>query len=289
MTPNNNDQNFCWERVLKSNCLFRVSHLFAPQQFAGQLLALHALFASIDQVHSEVSEEQVARKKLDWWRYELLPGNISKSRHPVVRQMHETGAASALAEKSLENLPAAAESRLDAHAPSDMAGLVRLCQDIYQPRMVLECALSGQDLARISDHQMMACKGGLLQLLRESYSQAERAFWWVPMNKLARFGVNRQELRENRDSEAARGVFREVLGVCHLPEPAQGPDAPMNLLPVPGLVHLQLLAILQARQLGQVQRKRPSSHRVELNRWRISDLFATWKAARCMEAKAPLA
>jgi hypothetical protein len=225
MALENNDQYFCWERVLKSNSLFRVSHLFAPQEFAGQLLALHALFASIDQVRSEVSEELVARKKLDWWRFELLPGNISKSR----------------------------------------------------------------DEALVSNHLMVACKGGMLQLLRESYAQADHAFWWVPLNKLARFGVSRQELRENSDSDASRSLFREVLDVCHLPESSDGVAARMNVVPLPGLVHLQLMALLQSRQLGQLQRKKPSSHGTELNRWRVSDLLAAWRAARHLKVKAPIA
>ena len=289
MALENNDQYFCWERVLKSNSLFRVSHLFAPREFAGQLLALHALFASIDQVRSEVSEELVARKKLDWWRFELLPGNISKSRHPVVRHLNETGAAQCLPGKSLENLLETAEARLDTQAPSDMEGLRRLCRGIFQPRMVLECALSGQDEALVSNHLMVACKGGMLQLLRESYAQADHAFWWVPLNKLARFGVSRQELRENSDSDASRSLFREVLDVCHLPESSDGVAAPMKLVPLPGLVHLQLMALLQSRQLGQLQRKKPSSHGTELNRWRVSDLLAAWRAARHLKVKAPIA
>ncbi len=63
MTQTDNDRQQCWERVLKSNKLFRISHLFAPDEFSGALLALHALFASIEQISSEVSDELVARKK----------------------------------------------------------------------------------------------------------------------------------------------------------------------------------------------------------------------------------
>jgi hypothetical protein len=65
MTPRSNDQQFCWERILESNSLYRVSHFFAPNGFADQLLALHALFASIDLLSSKTRDETVTRKKLD--------------------------------------------------------------------------------------------------------------------------------------------------------------------------------------------------------------------------------
>jgi len=274
-----NNQEFCRERVLRSNPLFRVSHLFAPADFAGQVLALHALFASIDQLNSEIGDEFVARRKLDWWRTELSPENISKSNHPVVRYLIETGAASSLPGKTLELFLDTAEVRLAARAPTDQEELSLLCELIYQPRVLMECALS-QDETPVFGLSEMAQTGGLLQLMRERNTSKNNILWWVPLNMLARFGVTRAGLGNDPDSRNARGVFEAVFGSCNKLNSQQAISGQENMAPSSGLVHLRVLALLQSRQLDQLRKIRPSSYPGELNRWRFADLLVAWNAAR---------
>jgi len=286
MRAGENDLHFCWEQVLKTNSLFRISHLFSPAEFGGQLLALHALFASIEQLDNAVSEELVARRKLEWWRFELLSGDITKSPHPVLRYLTSTGAAGSLPGPALEMLLDRAEARLDARAPSNRDEFRQLCGELYMPRITLECALSGQDESLISGYGSKAGTGGLIQLLRESCRQADRAFWWVPLDILARFGVSRHDLVENGDSQAARAVLQEVLG--EIPRPASPEVARAAGKPAMamGLVHLDLLAILQSRQVARLMKQKPSSYGVELNRWYISDLITAWRKARYLRINA---
>ena len=282
MAQADNNQEFCRERVLRANPLFRVSHLFAPADFAGQVLALHALFASIDQLNSEIGDEFVARRKLDWWRTELSPENISKSNHPVVRYLIETGAASSLPGKTLELFLDTAEVRLAARAPTDQEELSLLCELIYQPRVLMEYALS-QDETPVFGLSEMAQTGGLLQLLRERNTSKNNILWWVPLNVLARFGVTRAGLGNDPDSQNARGVFEAVFGSCNKLNSQQAISGQENMAPSRGLVHLRVLALLQSRQLDQLRKIRPSSYPGELNRWRFADLLAAWNAARRMK------
>jgi phytoene synthase len=274
-----NNQEFCRERVLRANPLFRVSHLFTPADFAGQVLALHALFASIDQLNSEIGDEFVARRKLDWWRTELSPENISKSNHPVVRYLIETGAASSLPGKTLELFLDTAEVRLAARAPTDQEELSLLCESIYQPRVLMECALS-QDETPVFGLSEMAKTGGLLQLMRERNISKNNILWWVPLNVLARFGATRAGLGNDPDSQNARGVFEAVFGSCNKLNSQQAISGQENMAPSRGLVHLRVLALLQSRQLDQLRKIRPSSYPGELNRWRFADLLVAWNAAR---------
>jgi phytoene synthase len=276
----NNNQDFCWERVLQSNRQFRVSHLFAPDEFAGQILALHALFASIDQLNSGTGDEFVARQKLEWWRSEVRPGNISKSNHPVLRYLVGTGAASSLPATDLDAFLDSAEVRLAARAPSDYEELKQLCRLIYQPRIQLECALSSQDPRFVGGLQEISQTGGLLQLMRESEVRKEGTFWWIPLSTLARHGVSRSVLGEECDSMPARGVFQDVLGKGIQTDSSRTAPRRDSGAPSPGLLHLQVMALLQARLLGKLRKKRPSSYQLELNRWRVSDLLAAWNAAR---------
>ncbi len=250
------------------------------------MLALHALFASIDQLCSEVSEDLVARKKLDWWRLELSSGQIERSRHPVIRHLVETGASALLPAITVASLLAAAERRLDANPPSNMKEFNQLCYLIYQPRMDLECALCGLNSASISDQKAVASAGGLLQLLRESFVLANHGFWWIPLDSLARFGATRQDLRENSDEHASRAVFRHILeGGVEYPALKKHRDQLPAGMP-PDLLHLQLTALLQTRQLFHLRGKKPSRFGVELNRWHISDLLLAWNMARQNKKKA---
>ncbi len=216
-------------------------------------------------------------KKLEWWRFELSPGNIERSRHPVVRHLGETGAAASLPALALQSLLDSTERRLDANSPSNMNEFNQLCRVIYQPRMHLECTLCGLDSSLVANHNAVALEGGLLQLLRESFVQAKQGFWWIPLNTLARFSVTRRDLRDNSDTHPARSVFRHILDDSRealTPEersPKMKADAPSEFL------HLQLTALLQNRQLQHLQSRKPSRFGVELNRWHISDLIAAWK------------
>jgi phytoene synthase len=280
MTQKDNDRQLCWERVLKSNQLFRISHLFAPPELSGKLLALHALFASVEQLSAEIREEMVARKKLEWWRFELSPAQIERSRHPVVRYLAETGAAVSLPSSALKSLLDAAEYQLDAQPPSNMKDFNHLCILIYQPRIVLEGALSGQEVDLADDQEIDAQEGGLLQLLRESFAQAKPGCWWLPLDTQARFGVTRLNLQEKHDAPAARAVFQHILGVGR-EQPVPGDRSLQRKRDLPaGPVHLQLTALLQRRQLQHLRSCKPSRFATELNRWHVSDLMAAWKLAR---------
>ena len=103
-TGKDNDRQFCWEQVVKTNRVFRISQVFAPRHCAEKLLPLYALFSAIEQICSSASDEDVARSKLNWWRQECLQTEAAKSRHPVMKELSRTGALNDLRRDSLLHL-----------------------------------------------------------------------------------------------------------------------------------------------------------------------------------------
>jgi len=285
MARHDNVQRFCWEQILRTNRLFRVSHLFAPPQVSDQLLALHALFASIELLNCEISEELVVRRKLDWWRAELLERDAADSRHPVISHLCETGAFGKLPESTLRLLLDNAETRFDAMAPINEDDFMRLCQEVYRPQVLLESALGECDVTPGSLNAAMLFDGGLIQLLRESGRRKESAFWWIPLNLLARFKVNRRELEVFHDSELLQALFTHILELRGQTADHQLFDGQAGLVKRAGLVHLQLMNTLQYRQLERLQGTSPAVYSSELTRWRIGDLMTTWKMARKLNTK----
>ncbi len=285
MARHDNVQHFCWEQILRTNRLFRVSHLFAPPQMSDQLLALHALFASIELLNCEITEELVAHRKLDWWRAELLERDAADSRHPVIRHLFATGALMKLPESSLSLLLDSAESRFDALAPTDEDDFMRLCQEIYRPQVLLESALGEFDVTLNPFNTAVFFNGGMIQLLRESCRRKENAFWWIPLSLLARFKVNRKELEDFHGSEVLHALFTHILEFRGQSVGHQLVDRQPGAIEGSGLLHLQLMNALQSRQLCRLQGMSPAKYSDELSRWRIGDLMTAWKSARQLNMK----
>ena len=279
MSSQTNDHQFCWERIIESRDLFRITHFFVPVEMADKLLALHALFASLDLLNFRVMEESIARTKLEWWRIELQSEKIKRSRHPILRYLNETGVTATLPGPALEDFLNGVELRLNAQSPTSERGFHQICRQIAEPRIDLECALTGlADQAALC--RADSINGGLFELLRESSMQKDRAFWWVPLNLLARYKISRRELALEQNSDTARAVLRELMTVDMPVEKAADHTKRSNLFENPGRSHLQLTANLQFRVINRIQSMGPSSYYDELRRWRFSDVISTWNMAR---------
>jgi len=132
-----NEVRFCWEQVLRTNRLFRISLVFVPADRARQLLPLYALFGAVEEISSKHSDEDLARRQFDWWREECARLESQGSEHPILRELCDSGAYQAIRKDRLAQLFDDAESRLDPQAPSDMDGLKSLCGNLIQPQFQL--------------------------------------------------------------------------------------------------------------------------------------------------------
>lgn len=268
-----NDRQFCWQQVAASNRLFQVSRIFAAPVTADILLPLYALFACIEQVCAESTDEGVARQKINWWREECLLRGIESSDHPVLRELQRSGASEKLDKLKLAELFAGAEIRLDAPAPSGSEELEVLCRDISQPQIELEISVCGSagDANLLASGQL--ARNGLLQLIRE------RRNWWLPLNLVARHGISRTAIADASQAEAVNGLFEELLttvGQWGEGRAAQGENAGMSSQ----IRHLFILSGLNSRKLRFLRKRQPSAYANELNRLRMSDVLAGWKIAR---------
>jgi len=284
-----NEVRFCWEQVLRTNRLFRISAAFAPRDRAAQLLPLYALFGAVEEICSEHADEDVARRKLDWWRQEFAQLEYQGSNHPILREFVRTGAHHALRKDSLARLFDDAESRLDAEAPADIVGLRDLCRSLSQPQFELELSLSGIQQGTPRSLDDYSAVSGLAQLLRESGRRRPPAdYWWLPLTLMARHGLSRSEIsRDGRPIPAARAVFADLLQGCADWNP---PPAPGKAASEPGsatLRHLFVLGQLQAAAVRRLQPSQPGQFATELTRLGLPQLYQAWKAARRIGTAAP--
>ena len=100
-----NERRFCWEQVLRTNRLFRISRVFAPASHSDRLLPLYALFGAVEELCSEHSDEDIARRKLDWWRNETQRMHVRGSDHPILRDSASSYKCSRLSLRSISPAP----------------------------------------------------------------------------------------------------------------------------------------------------------------------------------------
>ena len=280
-TDKENDRLFCWEQVLRTNRLFRVSHVFAPPDLADRLLALHALFSVVEQICSAHSDDEVARHKLNWWRLECLHHDLNDSRHPVIRELVRTGARDGLDRQCLAGLLDGAEGRLDEPGPANAEELKTRCQQLSRPQLEMEARVCGIEERELDWSPELASCSGLMQLIRESSGEnSSESYRWLPLSLRAKHGVNRDDVLHKPRSEPVAELFTEMMNIG-IEWGVEGSRQRENhSVPRSQLRHLNALSGLNLRKLKRLKNLSPDRHACELGRLGLGDLLAAWSSAR---------
>lgn len=279
--PPTNDQLFCWEQIRRVNPLFRLSSMFAPSEHATALLALHALFAAVEETCSAALDEQVAQHKLAWWQQECLGQAPGASRHPVLRLLNASGGGALLSQPALAGLFDVAHQRLDAPPPSDEAELREFAVQVSRPLVELEAALLGAGGPAVSDELAEGLPAaGLLQLIRESMRGADsRSYWWLPLSLQARYGIGRAEAVSGDAGEPLTALFRDLIDHLGTSPERSRKSASRSRGPAPQR-HLRVTVALQQRTLQRLRKAEPARYAEKVSRLSLGDVFAAWNVAR---------
>lgn len=281
------DLQFCWEQILRIRPQFRLSHPYAPKEIAAGILALHALFASLEEAICGASDEVVSRAKLAWWQQELLGQDLARTQHPIVRMLQRSIEMGGTLFKDFEQLLQSSIQRLDSAAPADQSALLLQCRQMGYYPMRLEFALEpGGEVS--GDVVMRDCiAAGLLQLLRESARNSHRAYWWLPLNGLARFGISRSEFAGPAAPELTTklmthlysGILETRSNAAHEKDSQVDAQASVKTY-FPRHRHWAVQCILNARLLARLKKLHPESHAREFSKSRPVDAWFAWRAAR---------
>jgi phytoene synthase len=277
-----NEQLLCWEQIDKTNRLFRVSHAFAPSDRRGILLPLYALFSVVEDACSNYSDEQLARGKLAWWRQEMLGRNPDGGSHPIVAELIRNVRLGRHQKACIERLLEDAESRLDEAPPASVARLRRRCAEVCQPQIELELSLCGVEEPDMTGSAAgQGARLGLVQLLRESLrAPPQAAFWWLPLDLLARYGVSRAEVRSAPGAKSAQALFKDLLAEGQAWGGEHRPLSRSIEGPAGALIHTVVHGELQSRLLVRLQGRSPEQYGVEVDRTKLADVYHAWKIAR---------
>ena len=282
------DLGFCWDQVMRVRPQFRLTHAYAPKEISSGILAMHALFAALEEAVSNVSAEEVSRAKLVWWQQELMAHGAVNSRHPIVRMLERSFTRPEAIHDHLRSLLDLSIQRVDAVAISDEAALRQFCQELGAVQMRLEFALEPGNTEDDASLAKSCDASGLLQLLRESVRLGpDRAFWWLPLNLLARFGLNRAEFVDGGVNESSINVMKSIYSAVldrHRQPESRNRFATKLHSKVGSTVqrhrHWLVQSALQLRLLDRLEAVHPRKYLNILSTTRLSDAWFAWRVAR---------
>ena len=281
MTGAVENRQFCWQQVQAADGLFRISLVFSGSEAAQRLLPLHAMFASIERLVATVSDEDVALRKLAWWREALLGDEPGGAAHPVIAELNRSGATRRLSADMTERLVENARARIEAVAPRDLAAFKNRCAETGALSTELEFAVCDVPQPASWVAGVNAWQRGLVQLARESTTlEAQRPFWWIPLDLLARHGLSRADMTLAQNRAAAQRLCSDLL----VENGGQKPSEKNNNVDISDIKQdvkrfIASQSMLESR-LQFMNKSSPDLWWGKLNRPRPGDVFRCWRAVR---------
>jgi len=192
-----NTRQYCEDKTRGSGSSFFYAFLFLPEDQRRAMMALYAFCREVDDIADEVSEQDVAMQKLQFWNEELDRTFADKPRHPVGKELNWARQHFHLTEELfLEILDG---MRMDvAHQPMlKPADLTLYCYRVAGVVGLLTIEIFGHQSRQASD--FATTLGEALQftnILRDLKEDAERGRIYIPQQELTRFGVTDQDFMD---------------------------------------------------------------------------------------------
>ena len=238
--------------------------------------ALACLSYEMGHAAFHIVEPEVARTKLQWWAEEFSALSVGKPRHPLTEILSTWAPVAALPAAAWSAVIVGAFAQRDSAPASNLADLLAGYRLMHEPLAAIEAMLYPALDVGATTHAAT-----LLRALHEATWIAEalaRDRLPLPLDLLARHQLSRADLGQP-------GERRDLAMREHLAELATS----MRSIDRRGLSALTVAA-LQAAQIRSRRASRAADPLVEcagkLDRLPLSSVWASWRAARRMQASA---
>ena len=275
MTPN----EYCQQKTARSGTSFYYSFLFLPPERRVAITALYAFCREVDDVVDEVSDPELARTKLAWWRREIGAVFNGTPQHPVALALQNVVAAYRLPEEHFQAVLDGMAMDLERSRYLDFAELERYCHCVAGVVGLMSAEIFGY--ANPATRQYARDLGIAFQLtniIRDVGEDARRGRIYLPQDELASHGVTSTSLLKTEHTDALTALMVDQVARAHrwharaleaLPDEDRGTQRP-------GLI----MAAIYRTLLDEIERDgyRVLEHRIALTP--IRKLWIAWKTAR---------
>ena len=210
MTPD----EYCQQRTAASGSSFYYSFMFLTPERRRAITALYAFCREVDDVVDEVTEDRVARLKLDWWRHQVALAfgasaapSDGEAPHPVTRALGPAIAAFSLPRLPFDEIIDGMQMDLDYNRYETFADLRLYCHRVAGAVGLLSARIFGySNPATLEYADRLGIALQLTNIVRDVAEDAHRNRIYLPLEDLSRFGVAEDDLVCRRDGPAVRDL-----------------------------------------------------------------------------------
>lgn len=221
MTP----QQYVQDKAAASGSSFYYAFLFLPPARRAAITAFYAFCREVDDVVDEVTEPDVAQRKLAWWDSEVAQAFAGRPSHPVMQALMPCVPAHGIEAAQLHAVIQGCRMDLEQTRYLDYPGLERYCH--------LVAGVVGEVSARIFGQTQEATTAyahklgqafQLTNIIRDVGEDAMRGRIYLPVSELQQFDVKAHEILGRRYSDRftqlmrfqaqrAHGLYDEALAL----------------------------------------------------------------------------
>jgi len=205
MTPD----EYCANKAAQSGSSFHYSFRLLPAERRAAITALYAYCREVDDVVDEVSDPEVARVKLAWWRTEIDAVYDGTPHHPVALALRPVVRRYALPKAHLQTVIDGMQMDLDQVRYVDFADLETYCDRVAGVVGLMSAEIFGyEDPATRQYARDLGIAFQLTNIIRDVGEDARRGRIYLPLDELARFRVAPSDVLRAQASPAFVDLMR---------------------------------------------------------------------------------
>ncbi len=199
---------YCQDRAAKSGSSFYYSFLFLPVERRRAITALYAFCREVDDVVDECSDNDVARRKLDWWREELECCFSGKARHPITRALEQSIQDFNLPLEYFQEIIDGMAMDLENTRYDSFSDLALYCHRVAGVVGLLSAEIFGyqhRDTLKYAEELGMALQ--LTNIIRDVREDSERGRIYLPLDELLEHRINPHDLLQGSATDNLQGLL----------------------------------------------------------------------------------
>ena len=187
MTPD----DYCQQKAAQSGSSFYYSFRFLAPDRRRAITALYAFCREVDDIADEVSDVNIARAKLGWWRSELANLFSGHPQHPVTKALEPAVKSFGVDQSRLNEIIDGMEMDLTRHRYSDFDSLRLYCHRVAGVVGQLSASIFGFTRTETLEYaENLGLAFQLTNIIRDVGEDARRDRIYLPADEMQRFGVS---------------------------------------------------------------------------------------------------
>lgn len=205
MTPD----EYCQQKAAGSGSSFYYAFLFLPPERRRAITALYAFCREVDDAVDAISDLQLARAKLDWWRAEIANLAAGAPQHPVTRALAPGAESYGISAERLNEIVDGMQMDLEQSRYLDFKRLERYCYHVAGVVGILSAGIFGYSDPRTLEYaRQLGTAFQLTNIIRDVGEDARSNRIYLPMEDLKAHGVSAAEILNARYSDAFAALMR---------------------------------------------------------------------------------